>query len=68
MGLLTTLVNVLSTQGGHFSITAKITVIVVAIYCESMFLLIVWYNRLLDSIMTPHDRQVAQHGEPGVSL
>lgn len=41
-----------------------ITLVMTVIYCGSMIAAIVVYQRLLDDIVTPHDREVAA----GVSL
>ncbi|KAF2430745.1 hypothetical protein EJ08DRAFT_588585, partial [Tothia fuscella] len=64
IGLLSTLISVFTTQGGHFSITSKVTVIVVAVCGGTMLGFVLWYKWLLNQIMTPHDRKVAQCGEP----
>ncbi|KAH8726705.1 hypothetical protein GQ44DRAFT_613279 [Phaeosphaeriaceae sp. PMI808] len=64
IGLLSTLISIFTTQGGHFSITATVTVIVVSVYGGTMLTFALWYSRLLNKIMTPRDREVAQYGEP----
>jgi len=60
VGLFTTLVNVFLAQKGHFSLTAKISTITISIYGGCMFLLYTMYSRMLDKIMTPHDKEIVR--------
>ena len=64
IGLLTTIVSVLTTQDRHFSVTAKITITIITIWGGAMLTLAIVYNRILDKMMTPHDKEVVENGEP----
>jgi hypothetical protein len=63
VGLVTTLVNVFTAQGGHFSVTAKVTIIVVVLCGGTMLASALRYHRRLNKIMTPRDRELARHGK-----
>jgi hypothetical protein len=47
IGLLTTLINVGTLQGGHFSSTATVTVVVTAVLSGCMLVLCVVYGHVL---------------------
>lgn len=64
IGLLTTIVSVLTTQDRHFSVTAKITIAIITVWGGSMLTLALVYNRMLNKIMTPHDEEVVENGDP----
>jgi hypothetical protein len=64
IGLLTTVVSVLTTQDRHFSVTAKITLTIITVWGGSMLTLAVIYDRILEKIMTPHDKEIVANGEP----
>ncbi|KAF8862724.1 hypothetical protein BDZ45DRAFT_585061 [Acephala macrosclerotiorum] len=61
VGLVTTLVNIYTVQGGHWSVTAKVTVIVIGLCTGNMSLLYLVYNHwILEKMKTPLDREVAK--------
>ncbi|KAH6670205.1 hypothetical protein B0J14DRAFT_486400 [Halenospora varia] len=64
VGLLTILVNVITTHNNHWSITAKITLIVSGICTGSMFMLFLVYSWLLEKVKTLKDREVARRKKP----
>lgn len=64
IGLLTTVVSVLTTQDRHFSVTAKITITIITVWGGTMLTLAIVYDRILNKIMTPHDKEVVENGEP----
>ncbi|KAL9084616.1 MAG: hypothetical protein Q9165_007971 [Trypethelium subeluteriae] len=64
IGLLTTTVNIITTQRGHASVTAKITLTIISACGSFMLAMIILYKRLLDQLMTPRDKQLAHDGEP----
>ncbi|KAF2183889.1 hypothetical protein K469DRAFT_581419 [Zopfia rhizophila CBS 207.26] len=64
ISLLTTVVSVLTTQDRHFSVTAKITITIITVWGGTMLTLAIVYDRILHKIMTPHDKEVVENGEP----
>ena len=57
-GLISTLINVYSQQGGHYSITAKVTVIVTGSCTVLMALLFLIYNNwILEDVKRVHHRE-----------
>jgi hypothetical protein len=62
VGLFTTLINVCTVQGGHFSSTAKMTIVVTAVLTGCMCALLSVYRYILEGIKVPEDRIVAHHG------
>ena len=64
VGLITVLVNVYTAQGGHWSVTAEVTIVVIGMYAGSMSVLTLVYNWLLEEIKTPHDRELAKRSRP----
>jgi hypothetical protein len=65
VGLINTLVNVYTAQDGHWSVTAKIVVVIVSLCMASMSVLtLVYKNWLLEKIKTPRDRELAEQGKP----
>ncbi|KAH0537622.1 hypothetical protein FGG08_005614 [Glutinoglossum americanum] len=60
VGLINILVSVYTAQGGHWSATAKITIIIIGVFVGSMLVLLLVYNRLLEKIKTPYDRELAK--------
>jgi hypothetical protein len=56
LGVSTTVINVLATQGGHLSVIAKVNIVATTVFCGSMLALIVVYNLLLNKIITKRDR------------
>ncbi|KAH8702764.1 hypothetical protein GQ44DRAFT_783807, partial [Phaeosphaeriaceae sp. PMI808] len=63
IGLLSILINIFTSQGGHFFATAKVTVIVVAVCGRTMLAFVLWYTWLLNKIMIPRDRELARYGD-----
>ncbi|KAH8653974.1 hypothetical protein BGZ60DRAFT_460367 [Tricladium varicosporioides] len=64
VGLITTLINIYTAQGGHWSVTAKITVIVIGLCTGNMSVLYLVYNHwILEKMKTPLDREVAKSGQ-----
>jgi hypothetical protein len=55
MGVVTTLVNVLKVQGGNFSSTAKMTIVVTTVLSGCMLALYAVYDRVLERIKVPED-------------
>ena len=61
ISLITTLINVYTAQGGHWSVNAKITVIVISIYTGNMSVLYLVYNHwVLEKMKTSHDKAFAR--------
>ncbi|KAH8799660.1 hypothetical protein F5884DRAFT_905171 [Xylogone sp. PMI_703] len=61
IGLITTLINVYTAQGGHWSVTAKVTVIVIGICTGNMSVLYLVYNHwVLEKVKTPLDKEPAR--------
>ena len=61
VGLITTLINIYTIQGGHWSITAKITVMTIGLCTGNMSMLYLVYNHwILEKIKIPRDRAFAQ--------
>jgi hypothetical protein len=65
--MITTLLNVFFAQGGHFSPSAKVTVAVTAALSGCMLALYGVHSYLIEKMLTPQDREVAQHGLPSSS-
>jgi hypothetical protein len=61
IGLLTTLVNVIASQKGHFSTTAKISTAVISVCCGWMLGGTIWYSRQQDKIMTQCDKEIVRN-------
>ena len=63
-GLITTLVNVYSAQGGAWSVTATITAIVTSVCTGTMLALYLVYNNwLLAGVKKSHEQELsAEHG------
>ena len=59
-GLTTTLINVYTAQNGHWSVTAKITITIIALYLGATSALTLMYNLLLEKIKMPLDRELAK--------
>ncbi|KAH7111109.1 hypothetical protein B0J11DRAFT_447671 [Dendryphion nanum] len=64
IGLLTTVASVITTQDRHFSVTAKITITIITVWGATMLILTIVYDRTLNKIMTSHDKEVVENGEP----
>lgn len=62
VGLTTTLINVYTAQHGYWSVTAKITIIIIALYFGATFTLTVIYKFwLIEKVKTVHDKELAKH-------
>jgi hypothetical protein len=59
MGIITTLVNVFKVQGGNFSSTAKMTIIVTTVLSGCMLALYVVYEKILEQNKVPDDAILA---------
>ena len=58
-GLITTFISIYTAKGGHWSVTAKMTIIVIGLYGAAMSILILIYdNWLLEKIKTPYDKEL----------
>jgi hypothetical protein len=59
IGLATTLINIYTAKGGHWSVAAKVTVGIVGFYLVAMSVLtLVYDNWLLErKTKTPHERE-----------
>lgn len=53
--------NILTTQGGHVSVTAKITIAITSGICGSMLCLCIVYNWLLSKIIALHDKEAKNY-------
>ncbi|KAH8745418.1 hypothetical protein F5882DRAFT_494981 [Hyaloscypha sp. PMI_1271] len=61
LGLITTLTNIYTAQGGHWSTAAKIAVIMIGVCTGNMSMLYLVYNHwILEKIKTPRDRALAR--------
>jgi hypothetical protein len=61
VGLTTTFINIYTAQGGHWSVTAKITITVVGLHLMTTSMLtLVYDNWFLEKIKTLHDKELAQ--------
>jgi hypothetical protein len=58
VGLVTTLINIATVHDGHFSPTAKITVVVTAVLNGCMLLLWGIYSLLIEKMKTVEDRNL----------
>lgn len=63
LGLLSTLMNILITQKGYTSVTAKITISVISGICRSMLCWCIMYNYLLSELIWIHEREVTNSVE-----
>ncbi|KAF4634582.1 hypothetical protein G7Y89_g3529 [Cudoniella acicularis] len=60
-GLITTLINIYTAQGRHWSVTAKITIIVIGLCTGNMTVLYLVYNHwILEKMKTTRDRALAK--------
>jgi hypothetical protein len=64
IGLLTTIANIFSAQGGHLSVTAKVTICVTTICGGCMLILVGIYSHLANRIITETDVIVSKKGRP----
>ena len=63
-GLLTALINIYTAQGGHWSVTAKITIIVISLCTGNMSVLYLIYNHwILEKMKTTRDRALAKRNQ-----
>ncbi|EXJ56212.1 uncharacterized protein A1O5_12668 [Cladophialophora psammophila CBS 110553] len=61
VGLATMLINVYTAQDGYWSVTAKVNIIIIALYLGATSALTLLYNNwLLEKIKTPHDKELAK--------
>jgi hypothetical protein len=61
IGLITTLINIYTAQGGHWSAAAKITVIMIGVCTGNMSMLYLVYNNwILEKMKTTRDRAFAR--------
>jgi hypothetical protein len=68
LGLFTTMTNVFSAQGGHLSVTAKVTISVTTICGGCMLLLVGVYSHLANGMITETDVIVSRKGNIHPSL
>ena len=61
ISLLSTLVSILSSHGGHVSITAKITVGIVSGLFSIMVSFCLLYNKLLNRVILVHEQEMRNH-------
>ncbi|KAF3031372.1 hypothetical protein E8E12_000346 [Didymella heteroderae] len=66
IGLFTTLANIFSAQGGHMSVTAKVTISVTTVCGGCMLILVGVYSQLVNSLITETDRKVSRDGKPQI--
>lgn len=59
-GLATTFINIYSAQGGHWSVTAWVTIITVGLHLLVTSGQTLWYDWRLEKIKTPHDKALAE--------
>lgn len=64
IGLFTTLANVFSAQGGHLSVTARVTISVTAVCGGCMLILVGVYSQLVNKLITETDKKVIRDGKP----
>ncbi|KAF2818043.1 hypothetical protein CC86DRAFT_436514 [Ophiobolus disseminans] len=64
IGLFTTLANVFSAQGGHLSVTARITISVTTACGGCMLILVGLYSHLANNMVTETDKVVSKKGRP----
>ena len=63
-GLITTLINVYTVQGGHWSVTTKITIIVISLYTGNISVLYLIYNHwILEKMKTTRNRALAKQNQ-----
>jgi hypothetical protein len=63
-GLITTLINVYTVQGGHWSVTTKITIIVISLYIGNISVLYLIYNHwILEKMKTTRNRALAKQNQ-----
>ena len=63
-GLVNTLINIYTAQGGHWSVTAKITIIVISLCTGNMSVLYLIYNHwILEKMKTTRDRALAKRNQ-----
>jgi hypothetical protein len=61
---MTTVINIYTTQGGHWSAAAKITVVVIAVCTGNMSMLYLVYNHwILEKMKTSRDRVLAKRNQ-----
>ncbi|KAF8856255.1 hypothetical protein BDZ45DRAFT_594438 [Acephala macrosclerotiorum] len=61
IGLMTTIVNVYTAQGGHWSTTAKVTIVVIGVFSGNMSILYLIYKYwILEKLKTPLDKVLAK--------
>ena len=61
VGLLTMFVNVTTARDGHWSITAKISIIIIGIFTGNMSVLYLMYTWLVETkIKTAKDKEIAK--------
>lgn len=60
VGMTTTWINIYTAQGGHWSVTAKVTVIVVGLHLLITSLQTLVYDWLLEKIKVPQDKEKDQ--------
>jgi hypothetical protein len=62
--LLTKFVNVTTARDKHWSITAKITIVIIGIFTGNMSMLYLLYTWFLENIKTIKNRELAKPKEP----
>jgi hypothetical protein len=61
VGFITTIINIYTAQGGHWSVTAKITIIVIGLYTGNMSVLYLVYNHwILEKVKTTRNKALAK--------
>lgn len=60
IALFSVVVSITTSQDGELSVTAKVSVAITAALSGITITLTVVYNKILDGIITPDDKQLAQ--------
>ncbi|PNH26930.1 hypothetical protein BJF96_g9740 [Verticillium dahliae] len=60
IALFSVVISIATSNGGEFSITAKVSISIVSAMCGILISLTVIYTKLLNGIITAFDRQVAR--------
>ncbi|KAK3386849.1 hypothetical protein B0H63DRAFT_393119 [Podospora didyma] len=63
ISLFSTVLSILTTQGGYISVTAKVTITVILVVCGSMLCLFIVYNQLLRNLIALHKQDVRKYEE-----
>ncbi|XTI91372.1 hypothetical protein V2W45_1206639, partial [Cenococcum geophilum] len=61
ISLLIIVISVLTTQDRYFLVTAKITITIITIWGGTMLTLAIIYNRILNKIITPYNKEVVKN-------